>query len=70
MHLIIEDSTAISVSIVFSDVYIYVNRGLLRLLELCFHLILSLFRSVFISIYPFTIQFECYKCACFQCFYR
>jgi hypothetical protein len=36
--------------------------------ELCFHLIPSLFRPIFISIYPFTIQFECYKCACFQCY--
>ncbi|KAJ6861437.1 hypothetical protein NC651_037505 [Populus alba x Populus x berolinensis] len=29
--------------------------------ELCFHLILSLLRPIFISIYPFTIQFECYN---------
>ncbi|KAJ6867401.1 hypothetical protein NC652_038574 [Populus alba x Populus x berolinensis] len=29
--------------------------------ELCFHLIPSIFRPIFISIYPFTIQFECYN---------
>ena len=53
MYLIIEDGTTIPISIVFSNVCIYVNRGSLRLQELCFHLILSQFRSILISLYPF-----------------
>ena len=52
-YLNTEDGTTIPISIVFWNVYIYVNRGLLRLLELCFHSILKPIQVNFYFIVPY-----------------